>query len=271
MTGLDRISAAFSSAHAENRAALMPYCTLGFPHPDVSPAIIQAIATYGGADLIELGVPFSDPLADRPTIQHSTQVALKEGSTTSRCLKIASGLRLAGVRQPLLLMGYCNPILAYGVEKYTVDAASAGVDGLIVPDLPLEEAADLEKACRANGLALVYLVSPNTSPERLRLVARRSSGFLYLVSVTGTTGARREVAANLESFIAQVRQATSLPLAVGFGISTPQQACAVGQLADGVIVGSALIDAIARTGDPVQNAANFVISLRQGLQKTNHC
>ncbi len=264
MSGLERISAAFAAAHAAGRAALMPYCTLGFPTPEISPAVIQAIAS-AGADLIELGLPFSDPLADGPTIQRSIQAALRAGMTTARGLEMVAGLRQAGIHQPLLLMGYCNPILAYGAERFVADAAQAGADGLIVPDLPPEEAGAVEQACRACDLALTYLLPPNASPERIRLVAGRSTGFLYLVSLTGVTGARQELPPDLASFIRRVREITSLPLAVGFGISTPQQANAVGKEADGVIVGSALIDAIARPGDPVQNAARFAQELKGGL------
>ncbi len=263
MSGVEHIAAAFAAARAAGRAALMPYCTLGFPTPAISPAIIEAMAA-SGADLIELGFPFSDPLADGPTIQHSTQAALKAGMTTARSLEMVAGLRQAGIAQPVLMMGYCNPVLAYGIERFVADAAQAGADGLIVPDLPPEEAGALEAASRACGLALVYLLPPNASPERMRLVAGRSTGFLYLVSLTGVTGARQDLP-DLADFIQQVRGVTALPLAVGFGISNAAQARAVGELADGVIVGSALIDAIGRPGDPVQNAAEFVLELRQGL------
>ncbi len=265
MTGLERISAAFAAAKAAGRAALMPYCTLGFPTPEISPAVLRAIAA-SGADLVELGLPFSDPLADGPTIQHSTQAALRAGMTTARCLEMVAELRQAGILLPLLLMGYCNPILAYGAGRFVADAAQAGADGLIVPDLPPEEAEALEQACRASSLALAYLLPPNASLERMRLVASRCTGFLYLVSLTGVTGARQQLPPDLAVFIRQVRGVTSLPLAVGFGISTPQQARAVGELADGVIVGSALIDAIGRPRDPAQNAADFIGELYYGLK-----
>ncbi len=264
MSGLERIAAAFAAARGAGRAALMPYCTLGFPTPEISPAVLRAIAA-SGADLIELGLPFSDPLADGPTIQHSTQAALKAGTTTGLGLEITAGLRREGVRQPLLLMGYYNPILACGVERFVAEAAGAGADGLIVPDLPPEEAGAAAAACRACGLALVFLLPPNAGAERMRLVASVSTGFLYLVSLTGVTGARRELPPDLAGFIRQVREATALPLAVGFGISNAAQARAVGELADGVIVGSALIDAIGRPGDPAQNAARFVRELKRGL------
>ena len=264
MNGLERIAAAFAAARSQGRAALMPYVTLGYPQRALSPAVVEAVAT-NGADLIELGVPFSDPLADGPTIQRSTQVALEQGMNLAGCLEMVAGLRERGISTPFMLMGYVNPILAYGVQRFTADAARVGADGVIVPDLPPEEAGALEQACRQNGLALVYLVPPTTSIERIRLIADRSSGFLYLVSLTGVTGARHELSPDLASFLRRVREITKLPLAVGFGISNPEQARAVGSMADGVIVGSALIDALGRGADPVRAAGDFVRELRQGL------
>jgi tryptophan synthase alpha chain len=266
MNGLQRIASAFAAARGQNRAALMPYLTLGYPDPAQSMSVVKAVAR-AGADLIELGVPFSDPLADGPTIQRSTQVALEHGATTARCLEMAAALRQDGVSQPCLLMGYTNPLLAYGIERYCADAARAGADGLIVPDLPLEEAGHLEDTCRARGLALVYLAPPTSDAQRLRVLAAHSSGFLYLVSLTGVTGARRELPSELDGFVRRARAAAgSLPLAVGFGISTPEQAGAVGRIADGVIVGSALIDAMRNDGDPVSAAGDFVNALRRGLR-----
>jgi tryptophan synthase alpha chain len=265
MNGLAHIASAFAAARAEKRAALMPYFTLGFPTLQASPDVLAAIAG-SGADLIELGVPFSDPLADGPTIQHSTQAALDGGMTTAACLELTAGLRRAGAKQPLLLMGYINPILTYGVERYVQAAAAAGADGLIVPDLPPEEAEELEAACRANGLALIFLLAPNSTLERIRLAAAHSTGFIYLVSLTGVTGARSELPLDLEAFIRRVRAETRLPLAVGFGISTPEQAGQVGALADGVIVGSALIAAAAKAADPVAAAAGFVGELSRALR-----
>jgi tryptophan synthase alpha chain len=243
LTGVEHIAAAFAAARDDGRAALMPYYTLGYPDAATSAAVVRAIAE-AGADLIELGVPFSDPLADGRTIQRSTQVALRQGMNVRRCLEIVADLRRDGVRQPLLLMGYFNPILAYGPARFVADAVSAGADGLIVPDLPPEEAGELESACRPLGCALVYLLAPTASPERIREVAGRASGFLYLVSVTGVTGARATLSADLADFVARARSATALPLAVGFGISTSAQAAQVGRIADGVIVGSKLIDVV---------------------------
>lgn len=264
MSGLEHISSAFEAARREGRPALMPYFTLGYPTQSASVEIITAMAR-AGADLLELGVPFSDPLADGPTIQHSTQVALEGKTTVQRCLEMTAELRLKGVTQPLLLMGYYNPILSFGVSRFVEQAARLGADGLIVPDLPPEEAGELEAHCREHGLALVFLVAPTSTPERLRLVAAHSTGFLYLVSLTGVTGARHQVSSGLDGFVRGVRAVTSLPLAVGFGISTPEQARQVGRLADGVIVGSALIQAAGGSDHPAQAAGAFVEDLKQAI------
>lgn len=263
--GVARIRAAFQAAQKAGRAALMPYFTLGFPDPGTSVEVVTAIAE-SGADLIELGVPFSDPLADGPTIQYSTQVALEHGTTPSVCLELVRQIRARGVDQPLLLMGYFNPMLAYGLLRFIEQAAAARVDGLIVPDLPPEESAEVKAACAAAGLALVFLAAPNSSADRLAVVAQNSSGFLYLVSLTGVTGARAHLPADLAEFIQRARRATDLPLAVGFGISNPEQAAVVGAQADGVIVGSALIRAVERSPQPVAAAQQFVLALRGGLE-----
>ena len=264
MTGLEHISTAFDAARAEGRPALMPYYTLGYPTQEDSLQIITAIAR-AGADLIELGIPFSDPLADGPTIQHSTQVALENGTSVRRCLEMAANLRAGGIPQPFLLMGYYNPILSYGVGRFAADAAQAGADGLIVPDLPPEEAGELEGHCQLHKLALVFLVAPTSTPERIALVAAHSTGLLYLVSLTGVTGARDQVSAGLDEFIGRVRAVTSLPLAVGFGISTPQQASQIGRLADGVIVGSALVQTARHSDRPEQAAGAFVGDFKTAL------
>ena len=223
MSGLERIAAAFSAVQQQNRAALMPYFTLGFPDGDASTQVIQTIAA-AGADLIELGIPFSDPLADGPSIQHSTQVALDHGMTTANCLRMVRELRHREVTQPFLLMGYTNPILTFGVGDFVREAAAAGADGLIVPDLPVEEAEFIESACAREGLALIFLAAPTTTDERLAYVASHTTGFLYIVSLTGVTGARSRVWEGLEAFLGRARAVTKQPLAVGFGISTAAQA-----------------------------------------------
>jgi tryptophan synthase alpha chain len=266
MNGLELIAAAFAAAKDEGRAALMPYFTLGYPDPETSLDVVEAIA-QAGADLIELGVPFSDPLADGPTIQHSTQVALEQGINATQCIEMVASLRARGVTQPFMLMGYVNPILAFGVERFVAKAAIAGADGFIVPDLPPEEGAEIEAACRAHGCALVYLLAPTSPPERVELLASRATGFLYLVSLAGVTGARDALPPHLADFVQRVRIVAHTPLAVGFGISTPRQARAVGQSADGVIVGSALIKAAGQGDNPAQAAAAFVQGLRESLDQ----
>ncbi len=239
------------------RIAFMPYFTLGYPNYETSLDIVQACAD-AGADMLELGIPFSDPLADGPTIQHSSHVALENGMTVERCLQGVRALRERGVRQPLLLMGYLNPLLAYGLPQFVADAAQAGANGFIIPDLPPEEARELQALCRQKGLDLAFLLAPNTPEQRMRRIVRESSSFVYLVSVTGVTGARDALPPSLPDFIRRVQAHTEKPLAVGFGIATPEQAAAVGRLADGVIVGSALIKAVQNAEDPVAAAADFV-------------
>jgi len=259
--GVAHIESTFAARRLEGRAALIPYLPLGYPTPELSVELILAAAAEG-ADLIELGVPFSDPVADGPTVQRATQAALQQGMTVARCLEIAAEARVRGVTTPLLFMGYYNPFLAYGLAWLVTQSRAAGLDGFIVPDLPPEEAAEFSAACVDNNLALVYLLAPNSSPERIRLIARASSGFLYLVSVTGITGARDRLPAHLSAFVARVRAATDLPLAVGFGISTPEQVRQVGEVADGVVVGSALIERIGAAADPAAATREFIARLR---------
>lgn len=240
MTGIEHIRTTFAQAKTENRAAFMPYLPAGYPDLPTSLDLLAALAA-AGADLIEIGVPFSDPLADGPTIQAATQQALAQGMTPAICLAAVRTLRQRGVAIPLLLMGYVNPILAYGVDRYVADAADAGASGLIIPDLPPDEAGDVEAACQQHSLAMIYLVAPTSTAARIAQAARHSTGFIYLVSVAGITGARADLPPHLAEFVARVRQHTGLPLAVGFGISTPAQAAAVAGMADGVVVGSALV------------------------------
>jgi tryptophan synthase alpha chain len=268
MNGTDYICHVFQQAKDGGRAALIPYFTLGYPTQQDSLAVIEALAC-SGADLIELGVPFSDPLADGPTIQHSTHEALQQGITVARCLEMVRELRQRGVKQPLLLMGYINPLLSYGIPRFIADAAKMGADGLIIPDLPAEEAEEVEICCKQHGLALVYLLAPTSTPERIALLTQHSTGFIYLVSVTGVTGARNSLSADLEEFVERVRVQTSLPLAVGFGIATPEQAKKVGKIADGVIIGSALINATTQATDPAAAASVYLHSIHQALVQSN--
>ena len=251
----------------KDHAAFMPYFTLGYPDMETSLAVVEACAA-NGADLIELGVPFSDPLADGPTIQHSTQVALQNGTTVAGCLAGVKVLRERGVIIPLILMGYYNPILAYGAEKFVADALDAGANGFIIPDLPPDEADEMHTLCLQSGLALNFMLSPNSPEARIKLVTKRSTGFVYLVSVIGITGARAALPADLQAFVERVRAHTDKPVAVGFGISTPEQAQAVGQVADGVIVGSALIKTATNTSDAPHAAGQFVKAMATALHKT---
>lgn len=263
-TGYQRITDTFQQARNERRAALMPYYPIGFPHLQLSQEIVLSIAE-SGADLIELGMPFSDPLADGPTIQRATQIALENGASLAFCLETVQKLRRQGVNQPLVMMGYYNPILAYGIDRFVAAAATSGVDGLIIPDLPPEEAGDLESACGRYNLALIFLLAPTSTDERIRLVTGRARGFIYLVSLTGVTGARQILADDLPGFIARVRRYTQIPLAVGFGISTAEQVRRISHLADGVIIGSALINSVEQAEDPRRLAGEFIAALRPAL------
>ncbi len=262
MNGVERIEAAFANEDSViKRPLFMPYFTLGYPDYDESLAVVEACAA-AGADMMELGIPFSDPLADGPTIQHSTQVALENGMTVEKCLTAVAALRARNIHIPFLLMGYINPIMAYGIKRFVADAAKAGADGFIIPDLPMDEAAELIFHCRRHNMATIFLVAPNSPPERIKIAVKLSSGFTYLVSVMGVTGARRNVASDLADFAARVHAAGEGRSAVGFGISTPEQAAQVGQLADGVIVGSALIKAVDAADDKAAAAYNFVAQFR---------
>jgi len=244
VTGLERIAEAFAAARADGRrAALMPYLMGGFPDLETSRRIGLAYAD-AGAHLVELGVPFSDPLADGATVQRAGWRALEQGVTPWDCLEVAKRLRERGLTQPLLLMGYYNPWLAAGLDAFARRAAEAGVDGLIAVDLPPEEAGEFLAVTRPLGLDLVFLVAPTSSAERLAAVGKAASGFVYCVSVAGTTGARDELPAELPAFIARVREYISLPLAVGFGVSRPEHVARIGQLCEAAVIGSAIIEQI---------------------------
>jgi tryptophan synthase alpha chain len=265
LRGEQAIGQAITTAKETKRAAIMPYYTLGYPDLAESLRIISAIAVH--ADLLELGVPFSDPIADGPTIQRSTQRALEQGVNTAACLAGVRAIREAGIDTPILLMGYYNPILAYGERDYVRDAANAGADGFIVPDLPPEEAETLRAAAQEQGLAVIHFLAPTSNERRIGLAVNHTAGFIYLVSVTGVTGARANLQLDLAQLVGEIRDRSRLPVAVGFGISTAEQAAEVGGYADGVIVGSALIDAVDGAQDKPAAAAEFVRELERGLLK----
>lgn len=231
---------------AARRAALIPYLTAGFPTPALSLEALRVVAE-AGADFVEVGIPFSDPLADGPTIQRSTQAALDQGMTVARVLE---QIQRAALAVPVIVMTYLNPVLAFGVERFVRDAAAAGVSGVVLTDFPAGADPDIEALVAASSLVWIRLIAPTTSGERLTRAVSGASGFLYLISRLGVTGARDQVPADLAHNVARVRAASPLPLAVGFGIATPAQARATAALADGVVVGSAIVDALGRDGLP---------------------
>lgn len=260
---MNRLDNTLARVKRQARAALMPYLPLGYPTRAVSRELIGT-AARAGADVIELGIPFSDPLADGPVIQHATGVALQNGMTLAGSLQMVREAREDGVDVPLVLMGYYNPILRYGVARFVDDACAAGADGVIVPDLPVEEAEEL-RAAAGEKFATVFLAAPTSRDERLRKIGEATRGFLYLVSLTGVTGVRSGLPQGLADFVRRTRTVTDKPLCVGFGISSAENARRVAQLADGVIVGSALV---ARIGDPsnaLDRAREFVGELRKAV------
>jgi tryptophan synthase alpha chain len=243
---VSRIGQAMARLREGGQVGLIAYLTVGYPDVDATLRLVPALAA-GGADMVELGVPFSDPLADGATIQRASHHALQQGVTPALCLDVVKQLRARGLAIPLLLMGYYNSILAYGIDEFARDVAGAGADGFIGVDLPPEEAVGVRTACAGRGLDLIYLVAPTSSDERIALVAAQASGFIYCVSLTGVTGARGQLPSGLAQFLARVRRHTSLPLAVGFGISKREHVKAVAGLgAEAAVIGSAIIDVIDR-------------------------
>lgn len=263
MSGIERIREAFEAARADGyRAALMPYMMGGYPDLERSSEILRA-CVEAGASLIELGVPFSDPLADGPVIQAAGTAALREGVSVQDVLELARGV---AADVPVVLMAYANQAVIRGLERFADALVDAGASGLIVPDLPLEEAGTALEVCDRRGLALVPLVAPNTPEGRLRQIGSRARGFLYAVSLTGTTGERDAMAHTLPDLVARARGHTSVPVAVGFGIGTPEQArAAAGAGADGVIVGSRLVRAAGEAGRPAAVVAELVREFRAAL------
>jgi tryptophan synthase alpha chain len=255
---MSRLAAVFRPGHK----ALISYLTVGYPNPEATGEIATILAD-SGCDIIELGIPFSDPLADGATIQKANYKALRQGITPQACLDVARRLHQR-IANPLVFMSYYNPILSFGLEAFCQASAEAGVAGLIVPDLPPDEGVELEISTRRHKLDLVYLLTPTSPEERISLVAERSQGFIYLVSLTGVTGARQALPPELEGFVQRVRQRTSKPLCVGFGVSNPEQAGRVAQVADGVIVGSRLLELINEDAS-LSSLKAVVLSLRGAL------
>jgi tryptophan synthase alpha chain len=263
---MNRLDQKFLELKNEGRAALMPYLPLGYPTLEVSQELIRAVAD-AGADVIEVGIPFSDPLADGPVIQRATQIALQNGITVAKCLEMVRAARARDVTIPLVLMGYYNPILRFGVERFARAARDAGADGVIVADLPVEEAGEVQRACEANDVDFVYLAAPTSTDARLKKIAEATRGFLYLVSLTGVTGAREGLPIELEEFVRRVRGITHKPLCVGFGVANAASAARVAQVGDGVIVGSALVTRIGDAATAVKLAEEFVRELRLVVER----
>jgi tryptophan synthase alpha chain len=266
----NRIDATFARLKKEGRKALIGYVTAGYPKKDTTLALIPKLVD-AGLDILELGIPFSDPIADGPTIQEASQVALHNGVTLAWALE-----QTAAIRQktaiPIVYMSYSNPILAMGVGKFFKAAAAAGVDGLIIPDIIPEESADFAKAAKETNVHLIHLVALSTPPDRLSTIAKATEGFLYAVSLTGVTGARSTISDEVLPFLRRVRNLCRKPLAVGFGISTPDQVRMLQPHVDGIIVGSALINAIRTSTAPeYSQAVEFVRTLKSALSKeTSH-
>jgi tryptophan synthase alpha chain len=238
-----RIEEALARARREGRVALVAYIPAGFPEPDATPGLVRALVE-GGADAVELGIPFSDPLADGVTVQRASLRAIEAGMTVHRAVPLIRRIRDEGVVSPLIVMTYYNPILAYGQDGFLNDAAAAGADGLILVDVPPEEAEEPSARCRAAGLDYIPLLAPTSTDARIALAVGQASGFVYCVSVAGVTGAREALPEELEAFLGRVRRRTDLPLAVGFGISRREHVEALRGRADAAIVGSAIVDVI---------------------------
>jgi tryptophan synthase alpha chain len=259
---MSRIASVFKLA----RTALIAYVTVGYPSVAATRKVVPLLAE-SGCDIIELGIPFSDPLADGATIQRASFSALQNGVTPQLCLDLAGELKHK-VSTPLVFMTYFNPVFHYGLKEFCQACTKSGIDGLIIPDLPPEEGADLEAITRSHGLDLIYLLAPTSTKERIKLVAEKSRGFIYLVSVTGVTGARNKLPENLSAFVARVKKIASQPLCVGFGISTPEQARQIARIADGVIVGSRIIQ-LMEVEDGFVSLAKLVKDLRSSIDKSS--
>ncbi|WP_171125775.1 MULTISPECIES: tryptophan synthase subunit alpha [unclassified Ruegeria] len=259
---MTRIDAKFAALKAENKKAFVAYIMAGDPDFDTSLEIVKGLPG-AGVDVIELGLPFTDPMADGPTIQAAGQRALDGGMTLQRTLDLACAFRETDDTTPIVLMGYYNPIYSRGVDKFLADAKVAGIDGLIVVDLPPEEDEELCLPAQAAGLNFIRLATPTTDDKRLPRVLQNTSGFVYYVSITGITGAAEAQATNVGPEVARIKAATDLPVIVGFGINTPEKSRAIASVADGAVVGSAIVSQIA-SGKPVSDVLSFVKTLADG-------
>ena len=261
---MNRIDSVFGQP---DHTALIPYITVGYPSIEATLKVVPLLAS-SGCDMVELGIPFSDPLADGATIQKASFRALENGITPNLCLEIAKELNQK-VNIPIVFMTYFNLIFSYRLEEFCSACSSSGVSGLIIPDLPPDEGAEMETISQKQNLDLIYLLAPTSTQDRIKLVAERSRGFIYLVSVTGVTGTRDSLSTDLNTFVAKVRKVATQPLCVGFGISTPEQARQVAQIADGVIVGSRIIQLMEAEDNFMPTVGNFIKELKQALDMPN--
>lgn len=257
---MNRIDLRFDSLGKQSRAALVPYITAGHPHPDFTVPVMHALVA-AGADVIELGIPFSDVMADGPVIQQACNTALQHGTTLETVLAMVAEFRRGDAHTPVVLMGYMNPLERYGIENAARHAADAGADGMLIVDCPAEESVDTLPALKAAGLHQIFLVAPTTSEARMQRIAADASGFIYFVSLKGVTGAASLDMASLRTPLERIRRYSETPVAVGFGITTPEQAAGVAEVADAVVIGSALVkalDGVQDTGAAAQTAGNFL-------------
>ena len=272
-----RIKRRFAALADEGRAGLVTFITAGDPDPDISAAILRGLPG-AGADIIELGMPFTDPMADGPAIQESSQRALAAGQTMRRTLAMVRDFRTHDDDTPIILMGYYNPIHIYGVDSFAEDAANAGVDGLIIVDVPPEEDPELREPAARAGIDFIRLTTPTSDDERLPVLMRAASGFVYYVSITGVTGTRSAETSSVADAVTRIRKYTDLPLAIGFGIKTPEQAADIARVADAAVIGSAIVDRIASavpggagsSKDSVQSVLQFVNTFAVGVRQARH-
>src|SRR5262245_13854667 len=265
---MGRITECFAALRARREVALVPFIMAGDPHLGVTRALVRAAAD-AGADLIELGVAFSEPTADGPVIQRAGVRALKSGASLRQVLELVAELRHSGLEIPIILFGYYNPVFRYGTERFSSDAARAGVDGVLVVDLPPEEADELWKPVRAAGLDVIFLLAPTSDERRVRAVTRKASGFIYFVSMTGITGTKAIDTAEVRQMVSALRESCRLPIGVGFGITTPAEAAIVASYADAVVVGSAivrLVESKSTDGDVVGAVGDFIHALKDATR-----
>lgn len=266
---MNRIDVTFRALRARHRAALIPLLMVGDPDVDTTRELMR-VTVESGADLLELGVPFSDPTADGPVLQRSTEIALKAGASLPRALEVVAEFRRESAL-PVILYGYYNPIFHYGPARFAADARRAGIDAVLVVDLPPEDAGELLAWTRPAGIHFVFLLTPTSGPDRIRKVLKYAAGFIYYVSVTGVTGVRPMPVESVRPAVQRLRQATTLPIGVGFGISTPEQVAAVAEFADAVVVGSAImriVDAHRNSASTVTEVGAFIRRLKEGIERS---